>query len=185
VLSRSEEPLTLEETLSAVALRLRHHLPFDAVAVFAANNDVLTARYALGENVRHLSSLRVPMGEGLIGWVAETGNCIINGNPTVEPGLEKSRASMALRSALAVPLLKSAETIGVLAVYALQADSFTSEHLAVLQTTGSQLSVMIGERLQTESAQRPSRSADWRHHTGHARRRSAENSTEAFAVSAK
>ena len=185
VLSRSEEPLTLEETLSAVALRLRHHLPFDAVAVFAANNDVLTARYALGENVRHLSSLRVPMGEGLIGWVAETGNCIINGNPTVEPGLEKSRASMALRSALAVPLLKSAETIGVLAVYALQADSFTSEHLAVLQTTGSQLSAMIGERLQTESAQRPSRSADWRHHTGHARRRSAENSTEAFAVSAK
>lgn len=185
VLSRSEEPLPLEETLSAVALRLRHHLPFDAVAVFAANNDVLTARYALGENVRHLSSLRVPMGEGLIGWVAETGNCIINGNPTVEPGLEKSRASMALRSALAVPLLKSAETIGVLAVYALQADSFTSEHLAVLQTTGSQLSAMIGERLQTESAQRPSRSADWRHHTGHARRRSAENSTEAFAVSAK
>jgi putative nucleotidyltransferase with HDIG domain len=186
VFSRSEEPLPLEETLSAAALRLRHHLPFDALALFAASHDVLTARFALGENVRQLSSLCVPFGEGLIGWVAETGNCIINGNPTVEPGLEKSRNSMALRSALAVPLVKSGETIGVLAVYALQADSFIPEHMAVLQTTGAQLSAMIGERLQGESGLRPARSADWRHQTGHARRRSGEAaSTGAFAASVK
>jgi GAF domain-containing protein len=126
------------------------------------------------------------MGEGLVGWVAETGNCIINGNPGVEPGLEKFRTSIALRSALAVPLNRSGEPVAVLAVYALQADSFTPEHLAVLQTTGEQLSAMIGEQLQIEPMPRASRSADWRHHTGHARRRSAEAAgTGAFAASVK
>jgi GAF domain-containing protein len=185
VLSHSEEPLTLEETLSAAALRLRRHVPFDALAVFAVRHDALSARFALGENMRQFLSLRIPMGEGLVGWVAETGNCIINGNPGVEPGLEKLR-SIALRSALAVPLNKSGETAGVLAVYALQPDSFTPEHLAILQATGEQLSTMIGEQLQTEPMQRASRPADWRHHTGHARRRSAEGaSTGAFAASGK
>src|SRR5438270_2214966 len=122
VLSRTEEPLTLEEMLSAAALRLRHHLPFDALAVFIVRHDVLSTRFALGENVRQLSSLSVPMGDGLVGWVAETGNCIINGNPMVEPGLEKSRSGIALRSALAVPLTYAGDPAGVLAVYSLQAD---------------------------------------------------------------
>jgi putative nucleotidyltransferase with HDIG domain len=186
VLSRSEEPLTLEETLAAAALRLRHHVPFDALAVFAVRHDVLSARFALGENMRQLSSLRIPMGEGLVGWVAETGNCIINGNPGVEPGLEKLRGSIALRSALAVPLTKSADNIGVLAVYSIQPDSFTSDHLAILQTTGAQLNAIVGEQLLIDTIQRPSRPADWRHQTGHARRRSAEGaSTGAFAASAK
>ena len=186
VLSRSGETLTLEETLSAAALRLRHHLPFDALAVFVVRHDVLSARFALGENVRHLSSLRVPMGEGLVGWVAETGNCIINGNPTVEPGLEKPGSSIALRSALAVPLNQAGETLGVLVVYGLQADSFTPEHLAVLQTTGAQLSAMMGEQFQSEPSPRPARSADWRHHSGPARRRSGESaSPQALAASAK
>ncbi|HEV7676106.1 MAG TPA: HD domain-containing phosphohydrolase [Candidatus Angelobacter sp.] len=172
VLNRTEEPLSLDETLSAAALRLRHVVSFDALAVFVVHADVLVARFALGENLRHLSSLRIRNGQGLAGWVAETGNYIINGNPKVEPGLEGSR-SFALCSALAVPLLNAGRTVGVLSVYSLQPDAFTSEHLNVLQASAHQLGDMVGEKLAVEQ-QRNSRSSDWRHRGSHARRNSVE-----------
>jgi GAF domain-containing protein len=125
----------------------------------------------MGENVRHLSSLRIRNGQGLAGWVAETGNYIINGNPKVEPGLEGSR-SFALCSALAVPLSNAGRTVGVLSVYGLQPDAFTSEHLNVLQASVHQLGDVIGEKLAAEQ-QRSSRTSEWRHRN-HARRNPAE-----------
>ncbi len=179
VLTRTEEPLTLDETLSAAALRLRHLVPFDAMAVFALQNDILVPRFTMGENVRHLSSLRIPNGQGLAGWVAETGNYIINGNPKVEPGLEGSR-SFALCSALAVPLSNAGRTFGVLSVYALQADAFTSGHLNVLQASAHQLGDVIGEKLNPEPSQRSSRTSEWRHRS-HVRRNGTEESRSSSA----
>ena len=172
VLNRTEEPLTLDETLSAAALRLRHLVPFDAMAVFALQRDVLVPRFVMGENLRHLSSLRIRNGQGLTGWVAETGNYIINGNPKVEPGLEGSR-SFALCSALAVPLSYAGCVVGVLSVYALQPDAFTSENLNVLQASAHQLGDVIGEKLNAEQPQRSPRTSEWRHRS-HARRNPAE-----------
>jgi len=173
VLNRTEEPLTLDETLSAAALRLRHLVAFDAVAVFALQRDVLVPRFVMGENLRHLSSLRIRNGQGLTGWVAETGNYIINGNPKVEPGLEGSR-SFALCSALAVPLSYAGCTVGVLSVYALQPDAFTSENLNVLQASAHQLGDVIGEKFKAEQPQRPFRANEWRHRNGHIRHNSDE-----------
>ena len=186
VLSRTEEPLTLDETLSAAVLRFRHLVPFDALAVFVVQGDFLVPRFAMGENVRHLSSLRIRNGQGLAGWVAETGNYIINGNPKVEPGLEGSR-SFALCSALAVPLSTAGHTVGVLSVYALQPDAFTSENLNVLQASAHQLGDVIGEKLHAEQPQRNSRTSEWRHR-GHARRNPAEearSSSPSVLTSAK
>ncbi|MCU1333174.1 MAG: diguanylate cyclase and metal dependent phosphohydrolase [Candidatus Angelobacter sp.] len=174
VLSRAEEPLTLDETLSTAALRLRHLVPFDALAVFVVRGDFLLTRFALGENVRQLSSLRIRSGQGLAGWVAETGNYIINGNPKVEPGLEGLR-SFALCSALAIPLSHAGRTIGVLSAYGLQPDAFTSEHLNVLQANGHQLGAVIAEKLEAEQLQRSSRTPDWRHRSSHTRRSSSED----------
>jgi putative nucleotidyltransferase with HDIG domain len=178
VLSWTEQPLTLDETLSAAVLRLRHLVPFDALAVFVVQGDFLVPRFAVGENVRHLSSLRIRNGEGLAGWVAETGNYIINGNPKVEPGLEGSR-SFVLCSALAVPLSNAGRTVGVLAVYGLQLDAFTSEHLNVLQASAHQLGGVIGEKLDAEQSQRSSRTSEWRHRS-HARRNPAEENRSSF-----
>jgi GAF domain-containing protein len=173
VLSWTEQPLTLDETLSAAALRLRHLVPFDALAVFVVQDDFLVPRFTMGENVRHLSSLRIRNGQGLAGWVAETGNYIINGNPKVEPGLEGSR-SFALCSALAVPLLNAGRIVGVLSVYGLQSDAFTSEHLNVFQASAHQLGDLIGEKLHAEQPQRGSRTSEWRHRSSYARRNTAE-----------
>jgi putative nucleotidyltransferase with HDIG domain len=135
------ERLTLQEILSAAAFRLRSMVPFDAIAVFTGNGKVLTSRFALGESMRQLSSVKVPIGEGLIGWIAETGNPIINGNPTVDPGL----IGVKLRSALALPLQYRGRILGVLALYQREADAFNSDHLAAVQASAAEIAKLVKE----------------------------------------
>lgn len=161
VLSFSEGAITLADVMSTSALRLHSLVPFDSIAVYALRSDMIFARFTLGENARQLSSLRVPMGQGLIGWVAETGNYIINGNPTVEPGLDGLKGKVSLGSALAVPLTKGTRTIGVLALYGLNTDAFTPEHLNAVQASAKYLVDVIAEKLDAEEPLLTSRSG-WR-----------------------
>lgn len=148
------ESATLEETCSTAAVRLRHLVPYDAIAVYACMGKLLVPRFVLGENWRQLSSLRVKIGDGLIGWIAETGNYIVNGNPTVEPGFMESVAgSIVLRSALAVPLHHEGRIVGALALYRLEADAFTSIHLSALQVSRHQLGIAIAVELDKEQLQ--------------------------------
>lgn len=158
--SLSEKNLSLEETLSTAAIRLRHLVTYDAIAVYIAVGDFLTPRLALGENMRQLLSLRVRIGEGLTGWVAETGNAIVNGNPAVEPGFHAgAEEAGVLRSALAIPLRENGNVVGVLALYHLQTDAFTSEHLSLLEPRCTQLASAIRECLNRKEPEASSGSA--------------------------
>ncbi len=145
-----EERLTLQEILSAVALRLRFLVPFDAIAIYSGG-EMLTSRFALGDSMRQLSSSKVKRGEGLIGWVAETENPILNGNPTVEPGL----AGLALRCALAVPLQHRGRTLGVLAVYRRQADAFDSGHLSALRANAPEIAKILKQHPEAQTIHDP------------------------------
>src|SRR5690349_11257875 len=97
--------LSLNETLSVVSVRLKRLIPYDSIAVYVIRDQKLVPEYVNGENFRLFSSLQIPVGEGLSGWVVENRKPIVNGNPSVEAGYlgDPSKYST-LRSALAVPL---------------------------------------------------------------------------------
>ena len=78
--------LSLSETLSVLSMRLRKLIAYDSIAVFVNRNGWLLPELVSGENFRVLSSLKIRVGEGLCGWVAENCKPIINGNPQVESG---------------------------------------------------------------------------------------------------
>lgn len=139
----AENLLSLQEMLSALAVRLRHSIPYDAFAVFVIDGDVLIPRFIFGENFGQLSSLRVKMGQGLTGWVAETGKCMLNGNPSVEPGYTEGPSSTPLQSAIAVPLQGAGRTIAVLALYHAQPEAFSSDHLRFLETQRARIGRLI------------------------------------------
>ena len=68
----------------------------------------------------------MPVGTGLTGWVAETGQAIVNGNPSVEPGYLSDPVRFGcLRSALSVPLITDCGIIGVTSLYLRGHDAFT------------------------------------------------------------
>jgi putative nucleotidyltransferase with HDIG domain len=146
------DDLGLQDLLSLLAVRVRHLVPHDAMAVNVLRNRVLVPEFVSGENLRMFSSLRIPVGEGLSGWVAQNTKPILNGNPSVEPGyLNDPRRYSTLRSALAVPLQGASSVVAVLALYRGAQDAFTREDLNVLQVLTSQLGSTIERVLQHPS----------------------------------
>jgi len=136
--SLSGAPLSLEDILSLLALRLKSLVPHDSMAVYLCKNNVLAPVFVSGENHQLFSSLQIPLGEGLSGWVAENHKPILNGNPSVEPGyLNDPTRYSTLRSALAVPLDGTSGMGTVLALYSARADAFTKYDLQVVETIAS------------------------------------------------
>ena len=134
--------LRLEETLAAAAAGLAKLVPFDTSAVYLCEQAELVPAHVDGVEHELFSGLRIPMGEGLSGWVAETGKPIVNGNPAVESGyLGAKRAFSMLRSGLAVPLGGMNGVIGVLALYSRVPGAFTEEHLRVVSGISSQIAL--------------------------------------------
>ncbi len=114
-------------------MRLKKLVPYDSVAIYICRGDNLVPQYVSGDNFRLFSSLEIPMGQGLSGWVAQNRKPIVNGNPAVEPGyLNDDTKFSTLRSALAVPLEGVAGVVGVLALYQAERDAFTNDHLRML-----------------------------------------------------
>jgi len=106
-----------------------------------------------GENFRLFSSLRIPEGEGLSGWVAQNHKAILNGNPSVEPGyLNDPTKYSTLRSALAVPLEGPGGVAAVLALYRAGQDAFTADELGVVEAIGSGLGVAIATAQKPKAA---------------------------------
>jgi len=146
--------LSLDETLALLAIRLGKTIPHDAVVIWVRQHDKLIPRHVKGESYRLLSSLEIPMGQGLSGWVAENNKPIVNGNPAVESGyLNDPTKVTLLRSAIAVPLVGREQVVGVLTLYQLQADAFTLDHRRILQNISGKVGVVIDNALQFEQIQ--------------------------------
>ncbi|MGA2922255.1 MAG: HD domain-containing phosphohydrolase [Candidatus Sulfotelmatobacter sp.] len=146
--------LSLSETLSVLSMRLRKLVPYDSIAVFVNRNGWLLPELVSGENFRVLSSLKIRVGEGLCGWVAENCKPIINGNPLVEAGYSADPDKYAtLSSALAVPLEGLNGVVGVLAMYHSGQDAFTPDHLRILLAVASKVALSVENALKYQQAE--------------------------------
>jgi diguanylate cyclase (GGDEF)-like protein/putative nucleotidyltransferase with HDIG domain len=146
--------LSLNETLSVLAMRLKRIVPHDAIAIYIQRGRKLIPEYVSGDDFRLFSSLEIPVGQGLSGWVAANRKAIVNGNPSVEPGYlgDPSRFST-LRSALAVPLEGLNGVVGVLTLYHAAKDAFNNDHLRVLLALSSKVSLSIENALKYRQAE--------------------------------
>src|ERR1700704_2528004 len=146
--------LSLSETLSVLSMRLRRMIPYDSIVVFVNRNGWLLPELVSGENFRLLSSMKIRVGEGLCGWVAENCKPIVNGNPQVEAGyVVDPEKYTTLRSALAVPLEGLNGVVGVLAMYRADRDAFTADHLRILLAISSKVALSIENALKYQQAE--------------------------------
>ena len=146
--------LSLDETLSLAAMRLRKLVPYDSIVAFVEKDEMLVPEFVSGDYFRLLSSLRIPIGSGLCGWVARNMRPIVNGNPAVEPGFgHDPRKLCELGSALAVPLEGVNGLVGVLALYLRAPDAFTTEHLRILQVIASRVALFMENALRFREAE--------------------------------
>jgi diguanylate cyclase (GGDEF)-like protein/putative nucleotidyltransferase with HDIG domain len=146
--------LSLRETLSVVAVRLKEMIPHELIVVYVLEAGKLIPRYLHGVDYELFHSLEIPMGQGVSGWVALHEKPIINGDPAAESKHlgDPSRESE-LRSAMSIPLLGHKGVAGVLSLYVRKSQSFTKDQLRMLLAASSKLGQFVENALEYEKAQ--------------------------------
>ena len=146
--------LSLKETLSVVAVRLKEMIPHDSIVFFVCQGETLIPEYSHGVDYDLFTSIRIPLGQGLSGWVARNEKPITNGNPAAETfHLGTSSRVTSLQSALCVPLRGRDGVAGVLTLYHRERNYFTKDHLRLLLAASSKLGLSVENALQYEQAQ--------------------------------
>jgi putative nucleotidyltransferase with HDIG domain len=147
--------LSAHETSAMMSRRLKPLVPFDCFAVYLKCDASLQVQFIDGPCSRGFSLQRIPVGEGLSGWVAQNGRSIVNGNPTVEPNyLSVTSLLTGASSALSIPLFDLKGTIfGVLTLYSAATVAFSREHLLILQAIESKFSLSLQNALRSTIAE--------------------------------
>jgi len=146
--------LSLRETLSVVAVRLKETIPYDSIVFYVSENQKLVPRYVHGVDYELFSSLEIPIGQGVSGWVAQHEQPIVNGDPAAETKyLGNPENVSVLQSALSIPLPGRENVAGVLSLYLRTRQGFTKDHLRLLLAASTKLGLSVENALQFERAQ--------------------------------
>lgn len=146
--------LSLSETLSVLSVRLKRLVPYDAIATYILRGEELVPEFVSGDNFRLLASLRIPLGQGVSGWVAQNRKALVNGPPYVEPGYVNDPTKHSpLRSAISVPLEGLQGVVGVLTLYHSERDAYTVDHRRILLAISSKVALSVENALAFQQAE--------------------------------
>jgi len=146
--------LSLRETLSVVAVRLKEMIPHDTIVIYVTEDEKLVPRYMHGVDYDLFSSIDIPIGQGISGWVAQHRQPIVNGDPAAETKhLGDPERVSDLQSALSIPLPGREGVAGVLSLYLRAPQGFTKDHLRLLLAASTKLGLSVENALQFERAQ--------------------------------
>ena len=142
--------LSVRTASSKMAELLQTLIPFDCLAIYLKGGETISACYLEGRFAQAFTTQPIPVGEGLSGWVVDSGRPIVNGNPTVEPNFLAGSGLLNVdSSALAVPLFDGNGAIfGAIALYSAESAAFSKDHLRMLEAIQSKFS----HSLQSEPA---------------------------------
>ena len=138
-----------EDTLACVSAALAVLIPFDIFMIYVVEGEVLRPYYVSGNRAVSLSSAALPVGQGLCGWVAQSRQYILNGNPSVEVEIQPADPRISqMHSSLALPLLSPEDSVlGVLALYHSERDAFNGGHLELLLSLHASFAAFLAHLL--------------------------------------
>ena len=127
------------KVIELIMAKIQQLIPSEAWSMLMVDEEKqeLTFELALGEKGRDVSSFRVKMGEGIAGWVAQTGKPTIVNDTSRDPRFARrfdSQTQFQTRSILCAPLISRGRTIGVVQVINRRGGKFTQADLEVLLT---------------------------------------------------
>lgn len=135
--------LNLDEVLSAAAAQIKRLIDYEIFAVLLPdeNTNELYFRFAIGHRPEVVKHWRIPLGDGIIGAAATTGQAIRVGDVRSDP--RYLSALEGVRSELAVPLIVRGRVIGVLDIESSQLDYFTPDQQNILTLVASRIGTAI------------------------------------------
>lgn len=135
--------LRLEELLPLVTQLLRELIDFDAVGIYLYDPDSRTLEWFHGHGYDEGSEeqVRLKIGQGAVGWVAEHREALII--PDVQADPRYLNARPATRSEMGVPLVAEGALVGVFNIESDEPNAFDERDLRLLLAFGNQTAIAI------------------------------------------
>ncbi len=138
--------LDVDQLLEEIVRQVNDILGYYLVGIGLVEGDEIVARTGIGpywENGQR-EPVRLKIGqEGITGWVAATGECLLVPDVTKEPHYYHVPEITETRSELAVPLRVKEQVIGVLDVQSRRLAAFDEGDVVVLQSLADQAAMAI------------------------------------------
>ena len=134
--------LDLQTLLHRVADLVRAVIDYRIFAILLLNDrtNELRIRFQIGHSAE-IERLRIRMGEGVVGQVAERREAMLINDVSVLSNYIDANSEV--RSELAVPLVSKNRVIGVIDIQSEQTNYFRPEHLHLLQLTASRVAIAV------------------------------------------
>src|SRR5215213_4245853 len=144
--------LNLEEVLAQVMDTLDSLITYDAAGIYIIRRDphatdggssslIFHAEAVRGYDIEEMMELRLKLGEGLIGWVAQKGEATVVPDVRADPRYVNARR--ATRSEVVAPIISNDEVIGVFDLESDELNAYSSDDLEVLMLLASQVAIII------------------------------------------
>jgi putative nucleotidyltransferase with HDIG domain len=139
---RRELPKAATLTLAAEVFfrHVRRVIPAAAVVLYSPSaGRELAAIYSAGSGAATIESTRIPVGERISGWSFAHRQIVFNSDASLDLGPVARTLPVPLRTALVVPILDGAQTLGVIALYG--SEDFLKDHRRMLESAVQLLAI--------------------------------------------
>jgi phosphoserine phosphatase RsbU/P len=139
----TSETLNLERLLDNVATVVRQVIPHElfAILLYSERRKGLRIRYARGHRKEVVHNLIIPLGEGITGAAAASGQPVMVGD--VHADQRYLNALDAVRSELAVPMVLHGKLVGVIDLQSTTPKAYSAQDQALLQLIASRVGAAI------------------------------------------
>jgi len=147
--------LSLEEMLGEIVGLTAQVTECDACLVYLMDHDAneIVLRASQVPHAAALGELRMKIGEGVTGWVAEHKSVVaLAENASSDPRFKRfpSLIEDTYEAFLSVPIVSGGETIGVINVHHRQSHSHSTDEIALLVFVGEQMGGVVSKSLLEE-----------------------------------
>lgn len=147
--------LEMEDRTQVLVNKVGHIVPFDTCAVYLYDElkGFATAAHVAGRYAEQLRNRCVAMGEGVIGFVLANRRPVNAFDPMLDFKEIEMPDHVRYQSMLALPLIKDERLIGVLAVYSMELEQYTDDHMRLLDTVARLASDAFANSMQHAEAE--------------------------------
>jgi len=145
ILNSTLDPKEVQKRAMEAATELMNAQVGSLLLVDEKNNE-LYFEVALGEKGAQVKAIRLKIGEGIAGWVAQHGEPLIVEDVQKDPRFAKKadkKSSFVTRNMICVPVRIKDKTIGVLQAINKEEGAFAQEHLELFQMLANQVGIAI------------------------------------------
>lgn len=137
--------LDLDQLLTATLERVRSALGAPAASLLTVEEDDLVFQVALGEVAEDIKPFRIPIDQGVAGWVVQNAQGAIVNDVQNDPRFYRQpddKSGFVTRNLIAAPLLVKEKPIGVIELFNKEG-GFTGADLGLLSAIASSASIAI------------------------------------------